>query len=611
MYALMRTWAAHEMSRPGCVWTHVLIVSFSDISRFIDLSVLMNYFVRPSLSIDFNEYSSPIFIEPLSLVFNNNNVRVRKLSIIKKIVNSLYYTDEPARIVSEFGEFGEFGEFDDSIFAVWSQQWPRLRRNFSFRTAAGSGDFFIGEKTFDLTILVGNNYSIAPIPHRINSDILGWERYTLDDLISEEPTAFRRFMWRYGSDILLGRRGFKFLASIYSVTRRAVLDGEVLFNILSAILKFFPSVNDAKNLKVDLVEGGQYSLLPSVDYLDLIEFYIKNPISTKLPILPEKAFEYIQDNWIDKSKEIIFLSELAFVNNNEIGDDLLRSFIKLINSSDFLYIKNNNSNLMDKILTIEPYFLKVSDLGNMESNDILMLLKYLPDNDEVLVNAIISTLLSIDDFSIVIEIYNRFPVITLRKVIAEVEAFNLGGGYKLANSWLDILAETSTVKMMSEFICTSKSTSALSLYASVIKYDLSSEVTVWSTGLGDAIDNLRGNKRKPFLIFILTLALRNRNSDCERLFEFAFEEVYQYLKYSQLTWEQKDNLLYYVPALSGIFEWDSCLRLCNGIVRIYIENGLKSDSFKRLTKEKCLFSKLLNIAGGTEIGRSYINSIND
>ena len=30
-YALARTWAAPEMPRPGCVWTHTILIDFSDI----------------------------------------------------------------------------------------------------------------------------------------------------------------------------------------------------------------------------------------------------------------------------------------------------------------------------------------------------------------------------------------------------------------------------------------------------------------------------------------------------------------------------------------------------------------------------------------------------
>src|SRR4051812_34320413 len=33
-YALIKTWPAPEMPRPGCVWSHVLLLQFSDIPLF-------------------------------------------------------------------------------------------------------------------------------------------------------------------------------------------------------------------------------------------------------------------------------------------------------------------------------------------------------------------------------------------------------------------------------------------------------------------------------------------------------------------------------------------------------------------------------------------------
>src|SRR5712692_7263106 len=32
MYALARTWPATELPRPGCVWTHTLLIDFSDLA---------------------------------------------------------------------------------------------------------------------------------------------------------------------------------------------------------------------------------------------------------------------------------------------------------------------------------------------------------------------------------------------------------------------------------------------------------------------------------------------------------------------------------------------------------------------------------------------------
>src|SRR5687768_4073372 len=32
-FALLKTWPAFEMPRPGCVWTHALVVTFADLAR--------------------------------------------------------------------------------------------------------------------------------------------------------------------------------------------------------------------------------------------------------------------------------------------------------------------------------------------------------------------------------------------------------------------------------------------------------------------------------------------------------------------------------------------------------------------------------------------------
>src|SRR4051812_33811324 len=46
-YALLRTWSAPEIPRPGCVWSHAVLLPFSDLPRFVDLAVLKSLFARP------------------------------------------------------------------------------------------------------------------------------------------------------------------------------------------------------------------------------------------------------------------------------------------------------------------------------------------------------------------------------------------------------------------------------------------------------------------------------------------------------------------------------------------------------------------------------------
>src|SRR5438132_2007187 len=42
VYAFAKTWYANEMKRPGCVWTHTLLIQFSDLAKIYSLDTLMS-----------------------------------------------------------------------------------------------------------------------------------------------------------------------------------------------------------------------------------------------------------------------------------------------------------------------------------------------------------------------------------------------------------------------------------------------------------------------------------------------------------------------------------------------------------------------------------------
>ncbi len=46
-YALARTWPAPELPRPGCVWTHTILIDFSDIPSLVRVDGLLKLFRRP------------------------------------------------------------------------------------------------------------------------------------------------------------------------------------------------------------------------------------------------------------------------------------------------------------------------------------------------------------------------------------------------------------------------------------------------------------------------------------------------------------------------------------------------------------------------------------
>src|SRR5260370_6310941 len=64
-YCLARTWFAPELSRPGCVWTHTILISDTDVARIQDFRSILSHFRRPGSKEDVESYEEPIHISRL------------------------------------------------------------------------------------------------------------------------------------------------------------------------------------------------------------------------------------------------------------------------------------------------------------------------------------------------------------------------------------------------------------------------------------------------------------------------------------------------------------------------------------------------------------------
>src|SRR5258708_30893322 len=58
-YALARTWLAPEMPHPGCVWTHTLLIDFTDLAMLETLEGLADLFRRPAGLAAAKDYEQP------------------------------------------------------------------------------------------------------------------------------------------------------------------------------------------------------------------------------------------------------------------------------------------------------------------------------------------------------------------------------------------------------------------------------------------------------------------------------------------------------------------------------------------------------------------------
>jgi hypothetical protein len=214
-YALFRTWPAPEMPRPGCVWSHVLLIELTDLARLSNLSVLRDFFRRPTIPLQqgFSDYVQELMVVPsFEPILSTNSIDRPRASIL---LAALYEQPESSVVVLD----DVCSPWENIVFHIWSQQWPRLRRNFTFSTGS-LGDRRLGGVNFDLQIAPAKSQRLwrraeatkvvieMTTRSAHESSVPSWMEVVLADLENHENSELRKFFFDYGSDIEKPRRAF-------------------------------------------------------------------------------------------------------------------------------------------------------------------------------------------------------------------------------------------------------------------------------------------------------------------------------------------------------------------------------------------------------------------
>lgn len=217
LYALAKTWPAPEMPRPGCVWTHTLLIDFADLANISSPSVIVRAFRRPaSAASSFADYEREVVL-PAPPVFAPPSVRPGP-SILRRLLWALYAQPE-ARVFS--GE-GTVEVRERLVLMLWSQQWPRLRRSFRFCTLVFSDRSSDGV-AFDLQFVpqqdrfVRSRFSkLLDADRDLPSDLPEWIEDAVVDLLDDGPRgSLRMFLRSLGADVVGGREAFEPLCRLH------------------------------------------------------------------------------------------------------------------------------------------------------------------------------------------------------------------------------------------------------------------------------------------------------------------------------------------------------------------------------------------------------------
>ena len=286
MYALTRTWLATEMPRPGCVWTHALLIDFSDLAAFDDLR-LLSLFRRPHGSNDRSNYTSAI-----------------KLTFAGDMTQTIFppqLREEGSETVTSLGHLmaALYSFPNDEVFVfpgdlqieqltilMWLQQWPRLRRNFRFCTWSGS-DRSRHSDRFDLQyvpylksqILRNRNEPVIWVDLTDRQSVgLEWQNAALDVLEGSRNSPIRKFMWRYGAEAEGGRSSYRPLVRLYQVLEmNGPVDPDMAIDAVKAI---DPPIASLVSRVITIIINGEQ--VDNIESKKAVEFIVDNLVAVAM-----------------------------------------------------------------------------------------------------------------------------------------------------------------------------------------------------------------------------------------------------------------------------------------------------------------------------------------
>lgn len=173
-YVLSKTWVATEINRPGCVWTHSLLIPFSLLAKKEGIECLDLESIFLSKKCDFFNLSlSPIHASTLKRSTTNKD--------LTQLFSEIFSEDKQTILNVNSVSIND-------IANIWGRLWPKMRRCFSFKT-------WSPKKIFSSSNY--NQYDLVLSNHC--DGVFRSEKWGSEFFNPESP--LHEFNWKYGASL--------------------------------------------------------------------------------------------------------------------------------------------------------------------------------------------------------------------------------------------------------------------------------------------------------------------------------------------------------------------------------------------------------------------------
>lgn len=586
-YALMRTWPAPEMPRPGCVWTHALLIEPTTLGRLPDLMALTALASRPTNRSDTERYRELTTLDPGCAPLRTGTPAGEDVGFVISLLEALYADGD--RVIA----VPTPGRNDGEVFAVWSQQWPRLRRNFRFQTAVTRETRSGSAVRLDVSMRLE-----APTGRGARS---AGKRQWIDEAVRDAAAGggdLRAFLWKYGADVRKQRGSFRPLASVFALGDGAELGTGA--TLLELITQAFPDLDDAALLKQDVIDGA----IVSGAQLDVLWYVLANGGSQVFPPPTEAGVARLALLWPMRPDDLLHMAETTADDEDPLAKAVFTTVTSAVPVADFWRLTASYPRIRHRMVGKRPELLLSSDLAALDNTTAATLVPLAPV-DSTIASQMIARLLPRDDVMLADTLTDRFP----REVASQVISAADGGSVPVGRAWIRGLVRRPEIILDPAVMGRITRTSIL--YDLGEAFDWLTPAVVaggtdpWIAALVDISSDLDDDRRDTLRAFMVALALATGGDGGRRVLEKFFEAVHHRILKGRLPWRARDILSPLLPELSWGRGWDFGLKLRLAVAATYVAYGYAPSSFSTLAHGRKNRGMMADAARMVEGGKAF------
>lgn len=603
-YAIAKTWPAPEMTRPGCVWTHTLLIDFADLANLKNAGELLSIFRRPILGA-LNGYSSHCAME-IGLDYEPDCIPELNLDSnqwARKLLLALYGKPEKSVIATYTSDFDPV----PVVLALWFQQWPRLRRAFCFCTSAVA-DRSSDRVTFDIQLVPNerglrgqfpNAIDVADIPPSTNA----WLDHAFKDLGCSSQGSLREFLRRVGGDVATGRRAFATLTTLHMLIEESetqpglfdeaitLLDDEFSVSTAMAARKFvlLHAANHVKNLSVHALDF----LVRNLDLLDN-------------ETLASQATDIGNSIWMENPATFAGL-----LGAEGVGNFVATNTLASLPNGTLIDGLQAATELVVPVLVRRPDIVMDPHFWNSDVK-IRDAVFDLVQNSQDKWHAVISAMIASGVAELAKPAFNNFGFVAIWQVLAQ----KLDDAKKVMPQallpWLEyaMLDKGAVAQALADGRF--KMRHSLATIAHMTSPDsVPNEFgkDPWVLAMQNAEGDLQQSEEVYLMSYLLSRALGSSSRSSADLVVISFDAVYRATfinSISDATWGLLNDRL---PNAGWWDSWDRCKRLRQAVAELFLYRKLPAERFGLLSHDDNVFAELANAEINLKRGKGYLKQV--